>query len=59
MGSIQADEGKPKSSRGLDGESIAAFAAGMLRAVTLHPAPDRCVIDVETTLLQQLLNIAK
>jgi hypothetical protein len=30
-----------------------------LRAVTLHPAPDRCVIDVETTLLQQLLNIAK
>ena len=30
-----------------------------LRAVTLHPAPDRCVIDVETTLLQQLLNIAQ
>ena len=30
-----------------------------LRAVTLHPAPDRCVIDVETTLLQQFLNIAQ
>src|SRR5450759_2591144 len=30
-----------------------------LRAVILHPAPDRCVIDVETTLLQQLLNIAQ
>jgi hypothetical protein len=25
----------------------------------LHPAPDRCVIDMETTLLQQLLNIAQ
>jgi hypothetical protein len=30
-----------------------------LRAVILHPAPDRCVVDVETTLLQQLLNIAQ
>src|SRR5271165_5392951 len=30
-----------------------------LRAVILHPAPDRCVIDIETTLLQQLLNIAQ
>jgi hypothetical protein len=30
-----------------------------LRAVTLHPAPDRGVIDVETTLLQQFLNIAQ
>jgi hypothetical protein len=30
-----------------------------LRAVTLHPAPDRCVIDVETTLLQQLINITQ
>src|SRR5664280_3447081 len=29
-----------------------------LRAVILHPAPDRCVVDIETTLLQQLLNIA-
>src|SRR5215469_17839772 len=29
-----------------------------LRAVILHPAPDRCVVNVETTLLQQLLNIA-
>ena len=25
----------------------------------LHPAPDRCVVDVETTLLQKLLNIAQ
>src|SRR5271157_5415935 len=30
-----------------------------LRAVILHPAPDGCVIDMETTLLQQLLNIAQ
>ena len=30
-----------------------------LRAVILHPAPDGCVIDVETALLQQLLNIAQ
>src|SRR5271169_2109273 len=30
-----------------------------LRAVTLHPAPDRGVIDVEPTLLQQFLNIAQ
>jgi hypothetical protein len=30
-----------------------------LRAVILHPAPDGCVIDIETTLLQQLLNIAQ
>src|SRR5271169_6780772 len=30
-----------------------------LRAVILHPAPDRCVIDMETALLQQLLNIAQ
>ena len=30
-----------------------------LRAVILHPAPDRCVIDIETALLQQLLNIAQ
>jgi hypothetical protein len=30
-----------------------------LRAVILHPAPDRCVIDIEATLLQQLLNIAQ
>jgi hypothetical protein len=30
-----------------------------LRAVILHPAPDRCVIDIETTLFQQLLNIAQ
>src|ERR1022692_1411339 len=30
-----------------------------LRAVILHPAPDRRVIDIETTLLQQLLNIAQ
>jgi hypothetical protein len=30
-----------------------------LRAVILHPAPDRCVVDVETTLLQQFLNIAQ
>jgi hypothetical protein len=29
-----------------------------LRAVILHPAPDRGVIDIETALLQQLLNIA-
>src|SRR5271167_3634199 len=29
-----------------------------LRAVILHPAPDRCVVDVETALLQQFLNIA-
>src|ERR1039457_3505408 len=28
-----------------------------LRAVILHPAPDRGVIDIETTLLQPLLNI--
>ena len=25
----------------------------------LHPPPDRCVIDIETALLQQLLNIAQ
>jgi hypothetical protein len=25
----------------------------------LHPAPDRGVIDIETALLQQLLNIAQ
>ncbi len=30
-----------------------------LRAVILRPAPDRCVIDIETALLQQLLNIAQ
>ena len=30
-----------------------------LGAVILHPAPDGCVIDVETTLLQQFLNIAQ
>src|ERR1039457_2232432 len=30
-----------------------------LRAVILHPAPDRCVIDIEATLLQQFLNIAQ
>jgi hypothetical protein len=30
-----------------------------LGAVILHPAPDRCVVDVETALLQQLLNIAQ
>src|SRR5271166_6026291 len=30
-----------------------------LRAVRLHPAPDGCVIDIETALLQQLLNIAQ
>jgi hypothetical protein len=29
-----------------------------LWAVILHPAPDRCVIHLETTLLQQFLNIA-
>ena len=28
------------------------------RAVILHPAPDRCVVDIETALLQQFLNIA-
>jgi aspartate carbamoyltransferase catalytic subunit len=28
-----------------------------LKAVILHPAPDRDVIDIETALLQQLLNI--
>ena len=30
-----------------------------LRAVILHPTPNRGVVDVETTLLQQLLNIAQ
>jgi hypothetical protein len=30
-----------------------------LRALILHPAPDRCVIDMETTLFQQFLNIAQ
>ena len=30
-----------------------------LRPVILHPAPDGCVIDMETALLQQLLNIAQ
>src|SRR6516165_12338776 len=30
-----------------------------LRAVILHPAPNCGVVDVETTLLQQLLNIAQ
>jgi hypothetical protein len=30
-----------------------------LRAVILHPAPDGCVIDMETALLQQFLNIAQ
>ena len=30
-----------------------------LGAITLHPALDRGVVDVETTLLQQLLNIAQ
>ena len=30
-----------------------------LRAVIPHPTPNRGVVDVETTLLQQLLNIAQ
>src|SRR5271165_5291067 len=30
-----------------------------LRAIILHPAPDRCVIDIETALFQQLLNVAQ
>src|SRR5664280_649552 len=30
-----------------------------LRTVILPPAPDRCVINIETALLQQLLNIAQ
>src|ERR1035438_3314069 len=30
-----------------------------LWAVTLHPAPNRCVIDIKTALLQQLLDIAQ
>jgi len=30
-----------------------------LRTVILHPAPNRCVIDIETALLQQFLNIAQ
>ena len=30
-----------------------------LGAVILHPAPDGCVIDVETTLLQKFLHIAQ
>src|SRR6516164_11807394 len=30
-----------------------------LRAIILHPAPNCGVVDVETTLLQQLLNIAQ
>jgi len=30
-----------------------------LRAVILHPPPDRCVIDFEISLLQQLLNISQ
>jgi hypothetical protein len=30
-----------------------------LWAVILHLAPDRCEIDLETTLLQQFLNIAQ
>jgi hypothetical protein len=30
-----------------------------LRAVILHPAPDRGVVDIETALLQQFLNIAQ
>src|ERR1022692_1800142 len=30
-----------------------------LRPVILHPAPNGCVIDIETALLQQLLNIAQ
>jgi aspartate carbamoyltransferase catalytic subunit len=30
-----------------------------LKAVILHPAPDRGVIDIETALLQQFLNIAQ
>ena len=30
-----------------------------LRAVILHPAPDRCVIDMGTAFLEQLLNIAQ
>jgi hypothetical protein len=30
-----------------------------LGAVILHPAPDRYVVDVEATLLQQFLNIAQ
>jgi hypothetical protein len=30
-----------------------------LRAVILHPAPDRGVVDMETALLQQFLNIAQ
>ncbi len=30
-----------------------------LRPAVLHPAPNRCVIDIETALLQQLLNIAQ
>ena len=30
-----------------------------LRAVILHPTPNRCVIDMETALLQQFLNVAQ
>jgi len=30
-----------------------------LRAVILHPTPNCCVIDIETALLQQFLNIAQ
>jgi hypothetical protein len=30
-----------------------------LRAVILDPTPGRCVVDVETALLQQFLNIAQ
>src|SRR5208283_546052 len=30
-----------------------------LRAVILRPTPDGCVVDVETALLQQFLNIAQ
>jgi hypothetical protein len=30
-----------------------------LKAAILHPTPDRCVVDAETTLLQQLLNLAQ
>jgi hypothetical protein len=30
-----------------------------LGAVILHPAPDRCVVHVETALLQQFHNVAQ
>ena len=39
--------------------TILAGDPAKYRQGAVFPAPDRCVVDIETTLLQQLLNIAQ